>query len=276
MSADPRRRIPRTDHLLAHPDVAAAAQVLSEHVVRGIVRGAQERARRGEIAAEAVLEEIRSALGGRPAGSLRPVLNATGVIVHTNLGRAPLSPAARAALQDAAGYTDVEFDLAAGVRSRRGAGARAALLAACPKAEDALIVNNGAAALALATTALAGTDEVILSRGELIEIGAGFRLPELITSTGARLREVGTTNRTHLADYTAALGPATGCVLRVHTRTTGSSASPARWRSPSSPGRAARPGSRWWRTSAAACSSRSPGCPRSPLPPPPCATARTW
>lgn len=87
MSADPRRRIPRTDHLLAHPDVAAAAQVLSEHVVRGIVRGAQERARRGEIAAEAVLEEIRSALGGRPAGSLRPVLNATGVIVHTNLGR---------------------------------------------------------------------------------------------------------------------------------------------------------------------------------------------
>ena len=217
MSADPRRRIPRTDHLLAHPDVAAAAQVLSEHVVRGIVRGAQERARRGEIAPEAVLEEIRSALGGRPAGSLRPVLNATGVIVHTNLGRAPLSPAARAALQDAAGYTDVEFDLAAGVRSRRGAGARAALLAACPKAEDALIVNNGAAALALATTALAGTDEVILSRGELIEIGAGFRLPELITSTGARLREVGTTNRTHLADYTAALGPATGCVLRVHT-----------------------------------------------------------
>ena len=217
MSADPRRRIPRTDHLLAHPDVAAAAQVLSEHVVRGIVRGAQERARRGEIAAEAVLEEIRSALGGRPAGSLRPVLNATGVIVHTNLGRAPLSPAARAALQDAAGYTDVEFDLAAGVRSRRGAGARAALLAACPEAEDALIVNNGAAALALATTALAGTDEVILSRGELIEIGAGFRLPELITSTGARLREVGTTNRTHLADYTAALGPSTGCVLRVHT-----------------------------------------------------------
>ena len=217
MSADPRRRIPRTDHLLAHPDVAAAAEVLSEHVVRGIVRGAQERARRGEIAAEAVLEEIRSALGGRPAGSLRPVLNATGVIVHTNLGRAPLSPAARAALQDAAGYTDVEFDLAAGVRSRRGAGARAALLAACPEAEDALIVNNGAAALALATTALAGTDEVILSRGELIEIGAGFRLPELITSTGARLREVGTTNRTHLADYTAALGPSTGCVLRVHT-----------------------------------------------------------
>ena len=217
MSADPRRRIPRTDHLLAHPDVAAAAEVLSEHVVRGIVRGAQERARRGEIAPEAVLEEIRSALGGRPAGSLRPVLNATGVIVHTNLGRAPLSPAARAALQDAAGYTDVEFDLAAGVRSRRCAGARAALLAACPEAEDALIVNNGAAALALATTALARTDEVILSRGELIEIGAGFRLPELITSTGARLREVGTTNRTHLADYTAALGPATGCVLRVHT-----------------------------------------------------------
>lgn len=216
-SADPRRRIPRTDHLLAHPAVVAAAATLSERVVVGIVRAAQDRARAGEILPEQVQDEVLTALGDRPAASLRPVLNATGVIVHTNLGRAPLSSAAREALQDAAGYTDVEFDLATGARSRRGAGARAALLAACPDAEDALVVNNGAAALLLAVTALVGSGEAVLSRGELIEIGAGFRLPDLITSTGARLREVGTTNRTHLADYREAIGPATGGVLRIHT-----------------------------------------------------------
>ncbi|MGO3478521.1 MAG: L-seryl-tRNA(Sec) selenium transferase, partial [Brachybacterium tyrofermentans] len=205
-SADPRRRIPRTDHLLAQPQVGRASDSLSERVVRDIVRAAQDRARRGEIPPEEVLAEVLSAVGGRSAASLRPVLNATGIIVHTNLGRAPLSAAARGAVQAAAGYTDVEFDLGTGTRARRGAGARAALLAACPEAEDALVVNNGAAALLLATTALAGTGEVVISRGELIEIGAGFRLPDLIASTGARLHEVGTTNRTHLADYTGALG----------------------------------------------------------------------
>ncbi|MDN5899503.1 MAG: L-seryl-tRNA(Sec) selenium transferase [Brachybacterium sp.] len=216
-STDPRRRIPRTDHLLAHPAVAAASGTMGERVVRDLVRAVQARARAGEITPEQVQDEVLAALGDRPAGSLRPVLNATGVLVHTNLGRAPLSPAAREALRDAAGYTDVEFDLATGARARRGAGARAALLAACPDAEDALVVNNGAAALLLATTALAGTGEVVLSRGEMIEIGAGFRLPDLIASTGARLHEVGTTNRTHLVDYTDALGPGTGCVLRIHT-----------------------------------------------------------
>lgn len=214
---DPRRRIPRTDQLLAHPQVQAAGSAMSERVVRDIVRAAQDRARRGDITPEAVLDEVLRAVGDRPAASLRPVLNATGVIVHTNLGRAPLSEAARRAVADAAGYTDVEFDLATGARSRRGAGARAALLAACPEAEDALVVNNGAAALVLATTALAGTGEVVLSRGEMIEIGAGFRLPDLIASTGARLREVGTTNRTHLDDYTEAFGEYTSCVLSIHT-----------------------------------------------------------
>ncbi|WP_193107425.1 L-seryl-tRNA(Sec) selenium transferase [Brachybacterium sp. FME24] len=216
-TTDPRRRIPRTDLLLAHPQVERASKAMSERVVREIVRAAQARARTGAIDPEQVLDEILAAIGGRPAASLRPVLNATGVIVHTNLGRAPLSQAARRALQDAAGYTDVEFDLGTGARGRRGAGARAALLAACPEAEDALVVTNGAAALVLATTALAGTAEVLISRGELIEIGAGFRLPDLIASTGARIREVGTTNRTHLRDYTDALGPDTGCVLRIHT-----------------------------------------------------------
>src|SRR5699024_7788518 len=157
-----------------------------------------------------------SALAEATPSSMRPVLNATGIIVHTNLGRAPLSQAAIEALAGAAGYVDVEMDLASGARSRRGAGARAALLAACSEAEEAVVGNNGAAALVLATTALAGTGEVVLSRGEMIEIGAGFRLPDLIASTGATLREVGSTNRTHRDDYLRALAPGTGCILKVH------------------------------------------------------------
>ncbi|MDR6621798.1 L-seryl-tRNA(Sec) selenium transferase [Sinomonas atrocyanea] len=213
---DPRRLIPRTNDLLALPAVREARTRLSEAVVRDLVRDAQDQARRGELAPADVEAAVLAAVAGRTATSLRPVLNATGIIVHTNLGRAPLSAAAVEALVAASGYVDVELNLADGRRSRRGAGARAALLAACPAAEDALVVNNGAAALVLATTALAAGREVILSRGELVEIGAGFRLPDLIESTGASLHEVGTTNRTHLRDYADALGPDTGCVLKIH------------------------------------------------------------
>jgi L-seryl-tRNA(Ser) seleniumtransferase len=144
------------------------------------------------------------------------VINATGVLLHTNLGRAPLSAAARAALAASAGCTDVEFDLATGQRARRGRGALAALSAACPQAEDVHVVNNNAAALVLAATALARGREIIVSRGEMVEIGDGFRLPDLLASTGARLREVGTTNRTTAADYAAAIGPGTGFILKVH------------------------------------------------------------
>jgi len=213
---DPRSLIPRTDDLLALPAVRGAGKRLSGRVIRELVRQTQERARRGELAPGQVEPALLAAVAARTATTLRPVLNATGVIVHTNLGRAPLSAGAVEALVAASGYVDVELDLASGGRSRRGAGARAALLAACPAAEDALVVNNGAAALVLATTALAAGREVVVSRGELIEIGAGFRLPDLIESTGATLHEVGTTNRTHLRDYANALGPATGCVLKVH------------------------------------------------------------
>jgi L-seryl-tRNA(Ser) seleniumtransferase len=213
---DPRRLIPRTDHLLGLPPVGRARHRLGEHVIRGLVREAQERARSGELAPDEVEPAVLAAVAARSAATLRPVLNATGVIVHTNLGRAPLSASAVEALVAAGGYVDVELDLTTGARSRRGAGARAALLEACPAAEDALVVNNGAAALVLATTALAAGREVVVSRGELVEIGAGFRLPALIESTGARLREVGTTNRTHLKDYADALGPETGCILKVH------------------------------------------------------------
>ncbi|WP_138413552.1 L-seryl-tRNA(Sec) selenium transferase [Sinomonas gamaensis] len=213
---DPRRLIPRTNDLLALPEVRAARERLNERVIRGLVRKVQEQARRGVLAPGQVEPALLAALAARRATTLRPVLNATGVIVHTNLGRAPLSASAVEALVAASGYVDVELDLADGTRSRRGEGARAALLAACPAAEDALIVNNGAAALVLATTALAAGREVVVSRGELVEIGAGFRLPDLIESTGAALHEVGTTNRTHLSDYANALGPDTGCVLKVH------------------------------------------------------------
>ena len=202
--------------MLALPAVQQARARLGEHVVKAAVRDLQDKARRGDLAADQVQDALITSLAHSTATTLRPVLNATGVVVHTNLGRAPLAPGAVEALIAASGYVDVELDLATGTRSKRGIAAREALLSACPAAEDALVVNNGAAALVLATTALAAGNEVIVSRGELIEIGAGFRLPDLIASTGARLREVGTTNRTHLKDYAEAIGPQTGCVLKVH------------------------------------------------------------
>ncbi|MCG7426527.1 L-seryl-tRNA(Sec) selenium transferase [Helcobacillus sp. ACRRO] len=214
--SDPRRRIPRTDDLLTLPEVAAASASLSRPVVTGIIRGVQDRARAGAITPEDVQAEVVRLVTGRTPSALRPVLNATGVIIHTNLGRAPLSAAARAAIADAAGYTDVEMDLGTGKRSRRGTQARAALLQRMPDAEDAFVVNNGAAALVLATTALAFDRDVIISRGQFVEIGAGFRLSDLMESTGARLREVGTTNRTRLEDYADAIGEGTGAILVVH------------------------------------------------------------
>jgi L-seryl-tRNA(Ser) seleniumtransferase len=176
---------------------------------------AQELARRGEISPEAVVD---ATVAGLPehATTLRPVVNATGVLLHTNLGRAPLSQAAREAVAVASGCADVEYDLATGRRGARGRGALEALRAACPAAEDVAVVNNNAAALVLAATALAPGREIVLSRGEMVEIGDGFRIPELLAATGARLREVGTTNRTTAADYAAALGPETGFVLKIH------------------------------------------------------------
>jgi L-seryl-tRNA(Ser) seleniumtransferase len=211
--ADPRRRIPRTDVLLADPRLAAAAAALGHSVVKGAVVAAQDRARRGEIAPEDVARTAADTLG---TTGTRPVLNATGVVLHTNLGRAALSAAAVQALVAAAGYTDVELDLGTGRRARRGRDTMAALAGAVPAAEAVHVVNNGAAALVLAATAMAAGREIVVSRGELVEIGDGFRLPDLLASTGARLREVGTTNRTALADYAAAIGPDTGFVLKVH------------------------------------------------------------
>jgi L-seryl-tRNA(Ser) seleniumtransferase len=199
---DPRRRVPSTDAVLADPLLTDALARLDREVVKAAIRDAQRQVRGGALAPEAVAAVVAATL--RPA-SVRPVLNATGVVLHTNLGRAPLAPEALAAIGSAAGYCDVEFDLADGSRARRGRGALAALAAAVPTAEDVLVVNNGAAALLLAVTTLAVGREVLVSRGELIEIGDGFRLPDLVQSAGVRIREVGTTNRTYLRDYTAAL-----------------------------------------------------------------------
>jgi len=213
MTGDPRRSVPRTDAVLAEPPLAAAAVRLGRDLVRSAVQAAQQRVRDGDLQPADVVPAVLAGLPGT-AGSLRPVLNATGVLVHTNLGRAPLSPAAVEAVVAASGTTDVELDLGTGRRGPRGEGALSALLAAVPAAEAALVVNNCAAALALVATALGG--ELIVARGELVEIGDGFRIPDLLVSTGARLREVGTTNRVSLADYTDALGPATGAVLKVH------------------------------------------------------------
>jgi L-seryl-tRNA(Ser) seleniumtransferase len=212
---DPRRLVPRTDVVLADPRLAAASAALGAAVIKDAVRWAQDRARRGEIAPDTVADAAYTAL---PAGaaSMRPIVNATGVVLHTNLGRAPLSAVAVAAVTAAAGYVDLEYDVDAGTRARRGRAALAALRAAVPRAEDVHVVNNGAAALVLVATALAAGKEIVISRSELVEIGDGFRLPDLLCSTGARLREVGTTNRTHLADYAEAIGPDTGFILKVH------------------------------------------------------------
>jgi L-seryl-tRNA(Ser) seleniumtransferase len=214
-AADPRRAVPRTDVVLADPRLRAAAVTLGRSTVKAAVVEAQERARRGEIPPEQVADAAVAGLPDR-AASLRPVLNATGVVVHTNLGRAPLSPAAVEAVAAAAGYTDVELDLVTGRRARRGRGALAALAAAVPSAAAVHVVNNGAAALSLVATALATGREIVVSRGEMVEIGDGFRLPDLLECTGARLREVGTTNRTTLADYAAACGQETAFLLKVH------------------------------------------------------------
>jgi L-seryl-tRNA(Ser) seleniumtransferase len=212
---DPRRRVPRTDAVLAEPRVAAAAVRLGRQLVRQAVTAAQQRVREGTLPPGDVVDAALTALPPA-ATSLRPVLNATGVVLHTNLGRAPLGEAARDALAVAAGTCDVELDLATGARGRRGAGVVDALLAAVPGAGAAHVVNNGAAALALVAATLASGREIVVSRGELVEIGDGFRIPDLVESTGARLREVGTTNRTHLADYERAIGPETAFVLKVH------------------------------------------------------------
>ena len=211
---DALRALPAVDVLAAEVPapravaVAAARAVLAERR-RELLEGAGAEA---DLAARARAWAERA-----EAPSLRRVLNATGVIVHTNLGRAPLPAAAREAVARAAeGYSNLEWDLATGGRGSRHAHLEG-VLRTLTGADAALAVNNGAGAALLAVAALAGPGrEVVVSRGQLVEIGGGFRVPEVIAQAGARLVEVGTTNRTRVADYERALGPVTGAILRVH------------------------------------------------------------
>lgn len=213
---DERRATPRTDTVLADPALREAEARLGRPLVKAAVVQALARYRAGAIAPADVSAVALASLPGA-ATRLRRVINATGVIVHTNLGRAPLSAAAVEALAIAAGATDLELDLATGRRGRRGSSALAALAAAVPDADGVHVVNNGAAALALVTVALAlGGRSIVVARGELVEIGAGFRIPEMIESVGGRLREVGTTNRVRLTDYGDAIDANTAFVLKVH------------------------------------------------------------
>ena len=177
----------------------------------------------GVVAAVTVAEAIDTIERGADArlrASMRPsltgVINATGVIIHTNLGRAPLSRAAADRVAEVAtGYTNLEYDLARGARGRRDAHATH-LVARLTGADAAVVVNNNAAATMLVLAALASGREVLISRGELVEIGGGFRVPDVMAQSGALLREVGTTNRTRIADYAAAIGDRTALILRVH------------------------------------------------------------
>jgi len=209
------------DALLEHPELVARAATLGRPTVLGAAREALEAGRRavaggGSVpGVEELAARVAGELDGRWARRTRGVVNATGVVLHTNLGRAPLSAAARAAVAEAAGYASVEYDLVAGTRGRRGAAAEA-LLREATGAEAGLVVNNAAGALLLALGGLARAREVVVSRGELIEIGGEFRLPQVMEAAGVVLREVGTTNRTHLRDYAAAFGDDTGLVLAVH------------------------------------------------------------
>lgn len=190
----------------------------SKGLVRSVLDQARARILAGEPAPslEHVVRQVET-LGQRLLrGQLRRVINATGVVIHTNLGRAPLGArAVERLLEVAQGYSNLEYDLEEGTRGGRQEGV-VSLLCGLTGAEDALVVNNNAAALVLALATLAAGREVIVSRGELVEIGGSFRVPEILETSGCRLREVGATNRTHLSDYAQAIGSDTAVLLKVH------------------------------------------------------------
>ncbi|HJR96083.1 MAG TPA: L-seryl-tRNA(Sec) selenium transferase [Gaiellaceae bacterium] len=209
------RDLPSVDELLRDERLASEPHELALAAARKVLDDAREEIRAGTDPAPLV-DRIAAelALARRPA--LRRVLNATGVLVHTNLGRAPLADAALARVAEVgAGYSNLEYDLALGQRGSRQ-DHLAGVLGRLTGADAALVVNNNAAAVLLALAALAEGREVVVSRGELVEIGDGFRIPEVLERSGARLVEVGTTNRTRAVDYERAIGPATALLLRVH------------------------------------------------------------
>ena len=209
------RDLPSVDELARDERLARAAGPLATDVARATIGRAREEIRAGGDPGDLVERALRELAVVREP-RLRRVVNATGVVVHTNLGRAPLPPSALARVSDVAGgYSNLEYDTSAGVRGSRQDHV-APTLRRLTGAEAALVVNNNAAAVLLALAALADGREVIVSRGELVEIGDGFRIPDVLARSGARLREVGTTNRTRTSDYERAIGPETALILRVH------------------------------------------------------------
>lgn len=219
---DELRRLPGVDRLLQEEAVEALearwGHELTVDALRAVLEAARQSIRAGQEApAAAVLaEEAEAWLADQLRPTLRPAINATGIIVHTNLGRAPLSDEARAAMNAvAAGYSNLEYDLERGERGSRYVHAER-LLCRLTGAEAALVVNNNAAAVLLMLMALAHGREVIISRGQVVEIGGGFRIPDVMRQSGARLVEVGTTNRTYGRDYEAAITAETVALMRVH------------------------------------------------------------
>jgi L-seryl-tRNA(Ser) seleniumtransferase len=216
------RDLPSVDRLLASAEAKQWLRLYARPLVVEQIRGELERARvqaraGGPLPSEQLLlEGVAARLQSAAAPTLRAVINASGVVLHTNLGRAELAPAAVAAVAAAAGAVHLEYDLERGGRGERDHLVEADLCA-LTGAEAATVVNNNAAAVLLALNTLAQGKEVVVSRGELIEIGGSFRLPDVLAKSGAHLHEVGTTNRTHRHDYEAAIGPITGALLKVHT-----------------------------------------------------------
>ncbi|HEY0529296.1 MAG TPA: L-seryl-tRNA(Sec) selenium transferase [Gemmatimonadaceae bacterium] len=216
---DARRALPSVSSLLETAGVKALLGQNPRGVVLDAVRTAIEAARAGGDSTLSDVEwtdRITTNVNASNTRSLRRVINATGVIVHTNLGRAPLAPAAIAAITEvAAGFSNLEYDIETGARGSRYSHC-VSLLRQLTGAEDALVVNNCAAALVLTLNALANKKEALVSRGELVEIGGSFRIPDIMTRSGARLIEVGTTNRTHDDDYRRAITPRTAAIVKVH------------------------------------------------------------
>ncbi|MCG8467389.1 MAG: L-seryl-tRNA(Sec) selenium transferase [Gemmatimonadetes bacterium] len=217
---DPRRGLPSMDALLREPPVPGwierfGRETVKASLARALAAARAERGMNGSGETSRLLASAEADLAARARSSLVTVLNGTGVVLHTNLGRAPLAEEAIRAQTRAAGYGNVELSLESGERGSRYDHC-AALICELTGAEAAIVTNNNAAAVSLVVNELARDREVLVSRGELVEIGGSFRIPDVIARSGARLREVGTTNRTRATDYEAAIGGAVGLVLRVH------------------------------------------------------------
>lgn len=220
---DVLRRLPSVDSLLKHPAIATLLDEFPREELARCVRLVLDRrrkevraGRRPSLETHAIALDVRELLYARTLPHLRHVINATGVVLHTGLGRAPLADAALEAINDAAGYCNLELDLSTGRRGNRHDHLRD-LLRELTGAEDALVVNNNAAGTYLALNTLAAGRRVVVSRGQLVEIGGSYRMPDIMAAAGCRMIEVGSTNRTHLADYQRVIDDDTAVLLRVHT-----------------------------------------------------------